>query len=217
MKLVQSNSADVIKETTHRAFNPFRDDGDVIKALKTLTLLHGIGPATASLLLSVYSPDQVPFFSDELFRWTHWDAPGRETGWDRRIKYNVTEYKEVLASVEALRERLGVRAVDAERVAYVLGREMVDLDGGVDAETDGKDEVREDGEGKSRVEDTQEESRKRVQEALEELRQEKIEEDKDKNPKEQAETGAQKKGMKRKAAEEQPPTTGARRSTRKKA
>lgn len=182
MNLVKSNSADVVKSTTQAGFASLKDDKDAMKSLKILTALRGIGPATASLLLSVYQPDEVPFFSDELFRWTHWDAPGKkEYNWDRSIKYNVTEYKELLASVEALRKKLGVRAVDAEKVAYVLGKERVELDMVIemegDAETLVQDKVREDSEVGRRVEDQQEESRKRVQEALKEIREEKASEE----------------------------------------
>lgn len=156
MTLVKSNPADLIKSTTQEAFASLRNEEDVMKALKILTRLRGIGPATASLLLSVCSPDEVPFFSDELFRWTHWDtshvhgagqarattqtsSPGKtDFGWQRSIKYNVTEYKEILASVEAVRKRLGVKAVDAEKVAYLLGKEKVDLDLSTDNGKDAK-------------------------------------------------------------------------------
>ena len=127
MGLVKSNPADLVKGATAEAFAAYAETSDAMGALKILTKLRGIGPATASLLLNVFSPAEVPFFSDELFRWTHWDGKGK-TGWGRSIKYNVTEYKELLASVEALRKRLGVRAVDAEKVAYVLGKENVDID-----------------------------------------------------------------------------------------
>lgn len=126
MGLVQSNPADLVKSTTNEAFAAYSNNGDAMCALKILVKLRGIGPATASLLLSVYKPDEVPFFSDELFRWTHWDSPGK-TGWGRSIKYNVTEYREILASVENLRKRLGVTAIDAEKVAYVLGNEGVNV------------------------------------------------------------------------------------------
>ncbi|KAJ4378413.1 hypothetical protein N0V86_006116 [Didymella sp. IMI 355093] len=221
MNLVKSNSADTIKDTTQLAFAPLNNDADVMRSLKTLTSLRGIGPATASLLLSVYQPDTVPFFSDELFRWTHYDAPGT-SGWDRKIKYNVSEYKEMLKRVEGLRKRLNVRAVDTEKVAYVLGKEMADLDGsgGVEEEQATSVDVRV--EGKEGVEDAQDESRKRVHEALVEIRREEdrkqsqkfqeraVEED------QQVKKVAKKQGTKRKAKEEMVPAEGARRSTRTK-
>ena len=103
-----------------------------LPTLKILTNLKGIGPATASLLLSVAAPDVVPFFSDELFRWCMWDESGSPGGWQRKIKYNVKEYEMLLEKVGVLIKRLGVRAVDVERVAWVLGKENVDVSAGID-------------------------------------------------------------------------------------
>ncbi|KAF1922057.1 hypothetical protein BDU57DRAFT_70503 [Ampelomyces quisqualis] len=125
LQLVQSNTPDSVQETTLAAFELLPD---VTKALKVLTDLKGIGPATASLLLSVASPDKVPFFSDELFRWCMWNEPGAPKGWQRKIKYTAKEYESLLAEVRALRTRLGVRAVDAEKVAWALGKEAIDVD-----------------------------------------------------------------------------------------
>jgi hypothetical protein len=85
----------------------------------------------------------VPFFSDELFRWCMWDEPGSPNGWQRKIKYNVKEYEILLEKVDVLVKRLGVRAVDAERVAWVLGKEGVDVDDGDDEEV-GEVEVKQD-------------------------------------------------------------------------
>jgi hypothetical protein len=226
MNLVKSNSADTVKETTQLAFASLNNDADVMRSLKTLTSLRGIGPATASLLLSVYQPDTVPFFSDELFRWTHWDAPGT-SGWDRKIKYNVSEYKEMLKSVEGLRKRLDVRAVDTEKVAYVLGKEMADLNGGAGMEekqaTSVDVGVEENKEEKEGVEDAQDESRKRVHEALAEIRGEKGDPKQSQRLQERAveenqqvKKIAKKQGTKRKAKEEKVPAEGARRSTRTK-
>ena len=224
MNLVKSNPADIIKETTQAAFM----EPDPMKALKTLTSLRGIGPATASLLLSVHRPDTVPFFSDELFRWSQWDAEGKKgegQGWDRKIKYNVGEYKEVLKSVRELRERLGVRVVHAEKVAYVLGKEMADIDGGDDGKEGTEDATKEKGK-EGRGGNAQEESAKRVQEALAEIRggkargtgesgkERKIEAQ---EPTMQMVKGEKKAGTKRKAKEETVPAEATRRSTRRKA
>ncbi|KAF3039189.1 hypothetical protein E8E12_006806 [Didymella heteroderae] len=216
MNLVKSNPADAVKETTQLAFA----ETDPLRALKTLTSLRGIGPATASLLLSVHQPDSVPFFSDELFRWTQWDVVGKTgdgVGWNRKIKYNVGEYKEVLKSVEALTSRLGVRAVDAEKVAYVLGKEMADFDEsahqeGVAEEAEEKKANQKDDEGK----DAEEESRKTVHEALAEIRMEKAKSDGVKVEKEPSGKSTGKKGTKRKEREEKTPAEGSRKSTRKK-
>lgn len=213
MSLFQQNAAETVEEVTGRAFRSV--DPDVVQALKILfSSLRGIGPATASLLLSVRRPDEVPFFSDELFRWSQWDVVGKKgegEGWDRKIKYNLNEYKELLKSVRALRERLGVRAVDAEKVAYVLGKEMADIDG--DSHEDVEMEDVQDEEKKEGGGDAQEESAKRVQEALAEIRGEKARA-RGENGKERKTEGKEpempmtedrkKTGTKRKAKEEKP-------------
>jgi hypothetical protein len=82
--------------------------------------LKGIGPATASLLLSVHDSARVPFFSDELYQWIVHD--GKKV----TIKYNMKEYEELVAGIEKLIDRLGVDARDAEKVAFVLVKEAGD-------------------------------------------------------------------------------------------
>jgi hypothetical protein len=94
--------------------------------LNALVKLKGIGPATAALLLSTNNPEEHPFFSDELFRWAFWDdAPGSR--WDRKIKYSLKEYRDLVARVDELRDRIGKSALEAEKVAYVLGKRETSL------------------------------------------------------------------------------------------
>lgn len=146
-QLVESNASDFVEETTKSAFSSF--DGTPEKAascLKALTVLKGIGPATASLLLSVYSPEEAPFFSDELFRWSMWKS-GKGQGWDRPIKYTPKEYAELFAKVAHLRERIGVNAVDSEKVAYVLGKTAKAKPVGVGKESASTLKRKADGEG----------------------------------------------------------------------
>ena len=127
-KLVSSNSDADIHSTTKTAFSSYEaDNDDFAKSITTLSKLKGIGPATASLLLSCYDPIKVPFFSDELFRWLHWEeAKGK--GWDSKINYSMKEYKSLFEKVQELRERLEkanettVAAINIEKAAYVLGR-----------------------------------------------------------------------------------------------
>ena len=129
--LVQQN--DDVVTTTRDAFTTFSNLGKDAKAVKEalniLTVLRGIGPATASLLLAVFDPDTVPFFSDELFRWCSFED-GKGQGWDREIKYNVKEYLELFDRVSTFRTRLAkdferdVTAVEIEKVAYVLGKQF---------------------------------------------------------------------------------------------
>jgi hypothetical protein len=97
------------------------------ESLSILVKLKGIGPATAALLLSTNNPEELPFFSDELFRWAFWDhAPGSR--WDRKIKYSLKEYRDLVARVNDLRDRIGKGALEAEKVAYVLGKRETSLE-----------------------------------------------------------------------------------------
>ena len=131
-KLVGSNSAEAVKETTRVAYALYAEDSDEwLVAVVKFATLRGIGPATASLLLSMYDPDTVPFFSDELFRWAKF-SEGTGQGWDRKMTYSIKEYCEMYGIVQNLRKRLGetdevggrskVTALNVEKVAYVLGR-----------------------------------------------------------------------------------------------
>lgn len=103
----------------------------VKSAIALVSKLRGVGPATAALLLSEFDPENIPFFSDELYRWALWDVPAapKGTGWTREIKYTVKEYLQLYAKVNQLRARLasasgkGVSALDIEKAAYVLGKQ----------------------------------------------------------------------------------------------
>ncbi|OCL06374.1 hypothetical protein AOQ84DRAFT_321525 [Glonium stellatum] len=125
--LVSSNLAGDIRDTTASAFKQYEANRSCpADAAKILIKLKGIGPATASLLLSVYEPDAVAFFSDELFRWLSWKE-GKGKGWDRKIGYTMKEYQSLCDEVEKVRARLGVPVVEMEKVAWVLGGEGADL------------------------------------------------------------------------------------------
>lgn len=115
------------------------EDPNPSKAISTLSKLKGIGPATASLLLSCYNPDRIPFFSDELFRWLHWqtDVGGNakkrkskgmedDGNVNRKINYTAKEYASIFEKTTILRERLSkesgetITAVDIEKAAYQI-------------------------------------------------------------------------------------------------
>lgn len=134
MSLIASNSEKTVRAVTEKAFSAYTgNDGSVEKvkeAILALTEVKGVGPATASLILSVYDPVSVPFFADELFLYTTArgmfasQAPGQKY----KIKYNLKEYEEMLLQVQMIRERIttqangvaGVSALDLEMTAYVL-------------------------------------------------------------------------------------------------
>ncbi len=126
MNLVTANDSSATKTTIKQAIQTYRgassspaDDklpsaAVIAAALATLTKLRGIGPATASLLLTVHDPERVIFFSDEAF---YWLCCG---GKDSTIKYNNKEYVLLREKATELVERLDVPATDVEKVAYVL-------------------------------------------------------------------------------------------------
>lgn len=117
MKLVSSNAPSDVLDTVSRGVRCYRDTGDASAALAILTKLRGIGPATASLLLAVHAPERVVFFADEAFWWLC--CGGKKDA----IRYDAKEYKDLNARAAAVAERLDVRAVDVERVAFVIMRE----------------------------------------------------------------------------------------------
>lgn len=116
--LVQQNSEEFVDETTTAGFSA----NSLSDSLNILTKLKGIGPATAALLLSTSDPEALPFFSDELFRWAFWEDKSGSR-WDRKIKYSLKEYKELVAKTDEMRKRISRSAIDIEKVAYVLGKE----------------------------------------------------------------------------------------------
>lgn len=114
MKLVSSNDPAIVEETVKEGIAVYRDDSDVSKSLKILTRLNGIGPATASLLLAVHFPDEIPFFSDESYYWLC------NKGQQGPLKYNMKEYETLISSARKLMKRLDVTAMDVEKASYVV-------------------------------------------------------------------------------------------------
>jgi hypothetical protein len=114
MKLVSSNEAETVEETIKQAVDAYRASLEPPAALADICKLKGVGPATASLLLSVHDAERVIFFSDEAFWWLC--CSGKKAP----IKYNAKEYQELNAAARALAERLDVSAIDIEKVAYVV-------------------------------------------------------------------------------------------------
>lgn len=122
MKLVSSNDPDFVKDTVQECLKGYKADSDVPKALDVLTKLKGIGPATASLLLAVHDPERVIFFADEAFYWLC--CKGKKES----IKYDAKEYKSLTERARKVCKRLGVRAVDVEKVAFaIMKRQKIDL------------------------------------------------------------------------------------------
>ncbi|KAI4246090.1 MAG: hypothetical protein LQ352_006449 [Teloschistes flavicans] len=145
--LVASNSVSEVRQTTSSAFSIFSSDDtpNPAKAISTLSKLKGIGPASASLILSCYDPTTIPFFSDELFRWLHWEikdekstkrkrtVESKDEGWNRKIKYTAKEYAAIFDKTSELRERLSkeageeIKAVNVEK-EYIIRASRVPRD-----------------------------------------------------------------------------------------
>ena len=127
-----------MRDTTARAYALFAaDTTDPFPALKVLAQLRGVGPATASLLLAVGWPGEVPFFADELLEWVRGSA-------GVRVRYDWREYGEVWEGVRGVRGRVGAGAEEVERGAWVLGRvgvEGMGILGVGDGDGDGNEEV----------------------------------------------------------------------------
>ncbi|KAI4628694.1 hypothetical protein J4E83_003247 [Alternaria metachromatica] len=224
--LVQSNTAEAVEKTTKRAYAALwknkSSHPDAIPALKILVGLKGVGPATASLLLSVLRPAEIPFFSDELFRWSVWDdetGSGKDgKGWQRKIKYNVKEYEMMLDRVHELRKRLRrgfgqrdplARAIDVERVAWVLGKEGLDVSVQED-ETEEHEGNDADVQADTKAEEGEKEKDEAQQEEIPPVTKE------GSGDEATIAKPVAKKGTKRKASEAKPPVEGTRKSTRTK-
>ncbi|KAK2046917.1 hypothetical protein LZ31DRAFT_180469 [Colletotrichum somersetense] len=121
MKLVASNDPSTVQETVKKAIDNYRDMADLSAALNLLTKMKGIGPATASLILAVHYPHNVLFFSDEAYYWLC------NKGQKASIKYNMEEYEALNSQARKLLKRLGVGAMEVEKVAYVLLKQEVSI------------------------------------------------------------------------------------------
>ncbi|XP_051149717.1 uncharacterized protein LOC127264302 [Andrographis paniculata] len=62
LSFVSSLNDAVVKEASGKAFASLPD---ISKAVSELTVLKGVGPATASAVLAAYAPEVAPFMSDE--------------------------------------------------------------------------------------------------------------------------------------------------------
>lgn len=123
--MIQKNTdADVMKHTSRAAAilkaarNEAGDEAEAYKtieaALKEVMNLTGVGPATGTLVLSIYDPERVPFFADELFAWV-------VTGHATKLKYDKKEYGMLWKGVREVRGRMkGLGAREVEKAAYAI-------------------------------------------------------------------------------------------------
>lgn len=128
---IRKNEPVTVKSATSAGFATAKDLTTVppteipfpTETLNHLTTLTGVGPATATLLLSIGDPTHMPFFQDELFHWLCGGDGDAGAGW-RKLKYSMKEYKELFGAVAVFRQRLadtGVTAEAVEKVGFVVG------------------------------------------------------------------------------------------------
>ncbi|KGO68023.1 hypothetical protein PITC_053110 [Penicillium italicum] len=158
MGMVKSNQVATITKSTSTAFAALPDADPVAApndafpkaSLDALTApIRGVGPATASLILSIATvfsdaKKQVPFYSDDVYLWLclsdfpegqdvseHKPSKHKKPNGELIAKYNMNEYRDLWNASQELRARLNncaeeksghepVSFVDIERVAYVL-------------------------------------------------------------------------------------------------
>lgn len=153
--MVKSNQDKTVTKSTSTAFAALPDADPILApseafpraSLDALTApLRGVGPATASLILSIATvlgdaKNQVPFYSDDVYLWlVLGDFPKAEHQVDKPsthkkpngeliAKYNVNEYRDLWKYTQELRARLNkdvaesdgpVSLIDIEKVAYVI-------------------------------------------------------------------------------------------------
>jgi len=94
-KLVENNNEQSVRECSQKAFKVVGDgeQGHIRKGITELCKLKGLGPATASAILSAYSKD-VPFMADEAVQKL---CPGKS------IKYTMKGYMEFVERVEDIK------------------------------------------------------------------------------------------------------------------
>lgn len=134
--MIRQNQEKTISDTTTSAFSslPASVEGEdgfeaIESALLTLTTpLRGVGPATASLILSVACPEMIPFYSDDVYLWvcagvypssscSSKKSKEVKPNGDPNVKYNVAEYRRLWEGVEGLRARLNEEADEGKRVS----------------------------------------------------------------------------------------------------
>merc|ERR1719499_1800323 len=90
-----------LSTTAFQDFNPDDYEATLRSSIKTLSILKGVGPATASLILSVYS-DMIPFFADEAYKTVF---PGE------KIKYDVRGYLNFSMAIREKKTKTSARVI----------------------------------------------------------------------------------------------------------
>ncbi|CAM0875993.1 unnamed protein product [Alopecurus aequalis] len=95
MDFVKSLDDAVVESASRKAFAALPD---LSKAITELTVLKGVGPATASAVLAAYAPDVAPFMSDE----------GMVAALDNAKEYTLKQYLAFAEKLQAKAKELSV-------------------------------------------------------------------------------------------------------------
>ncbi|PWY67412.1 hypothetical protein BO83DRAFT_401107 [Aspergillus eucalypticola CBS 122712] len=188
--MIRSNSESVVRDATGRAFKALTahhtsKEGHEEKekfpseALDNLTkALRGVGVATASLVLSLASTADVPFYSDDVYLWVCMEeVPSSTSGSDSgeeaadrvkrgvykrvngelNVKYTMKEYRELWEGLEG--KEKGVSGSEVEKVALVVRYYYALLGGGQSDDGDGGGGDKKGSEG-MKVEEEKEETKR---------------------------------------------------------
>lgn len=117
-KLIASNTDEKLEEAAKDAFAAYAKNEPIANVIAKLKEpLKGVGPATASLLLAIHDPQNVIFFSDELFRWL--TAGGKKV----KIAYTTEEFETLFAAAKTFMARIKCTPIELEKAAFVLIKE----------------------------------------------------------------------------------------------
>ncbi|POS88256.1 hypothetical protein EPUL_000986 [Erysiphe pulchra] len=119
-KLVSSNSNTQLATATKSAFEYYASNElDITGTLEILSKpLKGIGPAAASLLLSIHDPQNVVYFSDELYKFLC--SNGKKV----TLRYSFKEYNYLFKEAKDFMEKIKCTPIELEKAAYVLIKEQ---------------------------------------------------------------------------------------------
>jgi hypothetical protein len=114
-QLAESNPDSTVRELTKRAINMLQKDGKtkVADALSVIAELKGIGPATASLLLSLLFPSDVPFFDE---------VQGRVVLGVKDVPFTVKGFELFDAAVSKKAERLAMTPADVSMALWCASK-----------------------------------------------------------------------------------------------
>ncbi|KAG9101449.1 hypothetical protein FRC06_003009 [Ceratobasidium sp. 370] len=140
--LIGQNTQQKVKTCTQQAFSALlqletdsKDEGSTSESqksfralLKTLCAgLKGVGPATGSLVLSVFD-NGVPFMSDEAYVWAMYadeEAASGKRKLKREVKYTEKGYLDFAVRVRGISALVERTPAEVERAGWVLGREWI--------------------------------------------------------------------------------------------